>query len=412
MFRAILPASFSTSLIFLYEYTFEDRLENRETIVHPYAVAVFVVILGFLLVFRLNYSYQRVSVHHCIDVPLDEENFHSLLSNSFIYNLQHWEAATQLHVFFNKLLDSAITLSSFHYQCNFYDDRRPLAFGSNRRAHNETRERERQKKEQEIRRDTISVCEQDMAVHRKKKWWSSKKNQERPRSYIQPAQSKSFRPNAPTEKWKSPKSKASKNFLPSKLRKNSSVASSHSTKRWSATFAGGNNTDDHMLALTGLSSQTPSLFLQEAAHLYSLLSAVALATLRCDVEGAESPLAPYIPGAPLPPANPDELSPDIQMLYYENSPVWNFIYYIVGVQKSQVQRTLYNAARPFRVIGGISDGEARMLQLANGPSARMSLCSMWLKEFISREHLNGSTGEIGGPIVARVYHFLSDGMTA
>ena len=62
VFRAIIPATFSTGFLVLYDHIFGDRLENRATIVHPYALAVFVVILGFLLVFRLNYSYHRVSV--------------------------------------------------------------------------------------------------------------------------------------------------------------------------------------------------------------------------------------------------------------------------------------------------------------------------------------------------------------
>lgn len=39
-----------------------------------------------------------------------------------------------------------------------------------------------------------------------------------------------------------------------------------------------------------------SLFLQEAAHLYSLMSAVALASLRADMEGVSSPLVDYVPG--------------------------------------------------------------------------------------------------------------------
>ncbi len=39
-----------------------------------------------------------------------------------------------------------------------------------------------------------------------------------------------------------------------------------------------------------------SLFLQEAAHLYSLLSAVSMASLRADMEGVSSPLVDYVPG--------------------------------------------------------------------------------------------------------------------
>lgn len=39
-----------------------------------------------------------------------------------------------------------------------------------------------------------------------------------------------------------------------------------------------------------------SLFLQEAAHLFSLMSAVSMASLRADIEGVQSPLDDYVPG--------------------------------------------------------------------------------------------------------------------
>jgi hypothetical protein len=50
---------------------------------------------------------------------------------------------------------------------------------------------------------------------------------------------------------------------------------------------------------------TPPLFLQELAHLASLLMAVALSTLRNDIEGAESPLSVHVPGKPWPEVDPD-----------------------------------------------------------------------------------------------------------
>lgn len=82
---------------------------------------------------------------------------------------------------------------------------------------------------------------------------------------------------------------------------------------------------------------------------------------------------------PFPPTNPDELSPEIREQFYVATPVLNFIYYALGIKKSREQRTLYNAARPFRVIGGISDKESTLLQKARGPKAEMALCNMWLK---------------------------------
>merc|ERR1712151_1121093 len=53
--------------------------------------------------------------------------------------------------------------------------------------------------------------------------------------------------------------------------------------------------------------RTPSLFLQELAHLASLLSAVALSTLRNDIDGSMSPLGLYHPGSPWPEVDSDNI---------------------------------------------------------------------------------------------------------
>jgi hypothetical protein len=304
----------------------------------------------------------------------------------------------------SKWLDSAIVLATFHYQCRQYDDIRPLTFGANPKVRNETRERERIKS---IRRDKLIVSEQDMAKKPRIQWPFQRKKQiaaplaDRDRG-------KRFQPNRTTAKERK-RPKRQKRYLYMKQRK---PANERSSKQWSASFAAGRYPGHRLMKLTGLETTTPSLFLQEAAHLYSLLSAVAMSTLRCGVEGTESPIASYIPGMPFPPVNPDELSPDTQLQYYATSPLWNFVYYFLGIKRSIQGRTLYNAARPFRVIGGISDNEARCLRQTNGPTAQMALCTMWLKEFVTREHLNGSTGNIAPPIVGRVHQFISDGFTA
>ncbi|KAG7355182.1 bestrophin, RFP-TM, chloride channel [Nitzschia inconspicua] len=203
----------------------------------------------------------------------------------------------------------------------------------------------------------------------------------------------------------------------------------------------------------------PSLFLQEAAHLFSLTSAVAMASLRADLEGCASPLVEYVPGQPFPPVNPDEMKvkvwlhgteeeqdeileenssfikgsnenrdgesyslgpsmglPNIVWSSAKNHKTWirnnrfrNAVYFLLGLSRSPRQRTLYNASRPFSVMGGLSDKEVEFLQKARGPEAQMALCLLWLKEFVSREHLDGSTGMVAPPIVARVYQFISDG---
>jgi len=175
-----------------------------------------------------------------------------------------------------------------------------------------------------------------------------------------------------------------------------------------------------------------SLFLQEAAHLYSLMSAVAMASLRADMEGVSSPLIEYIPGKKFPPVNPEEV--EVRVVVEEekvknktnhpnqqnervglrvrlerNNTLYNAIRFLFGLTRDSRQRTTYNASRPFCVLGGISDNEVEMLRKVRGHSAQHALCCLWLREFITREYLDGSTGNVAPPIIARTYQHLSDG---
>ena len=155
----------------------------------------------------------------------------------------------------------------------------------------------------------------------------------------------------------------------------------------------------------------PSLFLQETCHLVSLLSGVALSTLRNDIEGASSPLAEYFPGQPMPAVDPDQLPVEVRQDWESGSRVISSVYFLLGLTRDDKHRTLYNAARPFQILGGVSDLEILKLQKAHGPYAKVALCSMFVQEFVAREYLSGSTGNIPGPIISRITHVLSDGMT-
>jgi hypothetical protein len=157
-------------------------------------------------------------------------------------------------------------------------------------------------------------------------------------------------------------------------------------------------------------TKKPSLFLQEGAHLLSLLSAVAMSTLRNDVEAAESPLSVFKRGAPWPAVDPDH--PDAVREDWKDTQhrVMTTCKYLLGLTRNDRDRTLYNAARPFKVIGGVSDAEVELLQAARGSFAKVALVSVWLQEFMSREYLQGSTGRVGPPIISRLFQFTSDGM--
>lgn len=38
----------------------------------------------------------------------------------------------------------------------------------------------------------------------------------------------------------------------------------------------------------------------------------------------------------------------------------------------------------------------------------MVLCTMWLHEFVTKEHLNGGMGNVGPPIISRIYQFVKN----
>jgi len=154
----------------------------------------------------------------------------------------------------------------------------------------------------------------------------------------------------------------------------------------------------------------PPLLLQEGAHLISLLSAVALSTLRNDLEEADSPLISFTPGAPWPHVDPDAYGADVRKGWSQSRSFRTVLSFLLGISRTPAARTLYNAARPFRVVGGVSDAEIEVLQAARGPYAKVALCTMWVEEFITREHMNGGMGAVGAPIISRLYQFISDGM--
>lgn len=82
---------------------------------------------------------------------------------------------------------------------------------------------------------------------------------------------------------------------------------------------------------------------------------------------------------------PDAYSADVRREWTKSTHMSvTVLRYLFGNSRNPAARTLYNAARPFRVIGGVSDAEVEMLQAARGPLAKVALCTMWLQEFITR----------------------------
>jgi len=156
----------------------------------------------------------------------------------------------------------------------------------------------------------------------------------------------------------------------------------------------------------------PSLFLEQGAHFVSLLSAVALTTLRCeDTDSMKAPIVEFIPNLEWPHYNSDNDS-DMKLYGYKGNKCCGIIQtikYMLDMSRTKYKRSKYNACRPLSVIGGVSKNEINMLQRARGQSAKMALVVFWWNEFIIREQLHGSLGNVGPPIVSRLQQYTSDG---
>jgi hypothetical protein len=137
---------------------------------------------------------------------------------------------------------------------------------------------------------------------------------------------------------------------------------------------------------------------------------VALTTLRNDCDDVESPLGVYTPGQKWPEVDPHHLPKEVRQQAYEQGPFMRNVRYLLGIDQTKHARTIYNAARPMLVIGGVSDNEIAFLQRARGPHAKTQLVWSWVSDLIIREHHSGTLGAVGAPIISRVIQFMSDGM--
>jgi hypothetical protein len=319
----------------------------------------------------------------------------------------------------SKWLDVGMNLAAYHYQCRQYQKERPPAFGKYPQVRNMTRERERmQKQSMEELKASLEELEAEVKTRGPIVSFLRRRRRKRKDDDNQIVRSKSIASNWSQSKddkksgrRKSNASNRNQPQRPSVTLPAPGRARSRDETRPSQQFDNAFLEEIRTIPhLDGGAMETPSLFLQEGAHLLSLLSAVAMSTLRTDVMDATPPLVEHIPGRPWPPVDPDNLSSVIRREYDEKSRFWTSVRFLLGLTRSDRHIILYNAARPFRVLGGVSDDEMEQLCMARGPYAKVALCTKWLEEFISREYLAGSTGGVDAPIISRLYHFLSDGM--
>ncbi len=417
--RAMIPSLFSSGVLLILEYTaYHPSLEAGDRWFK--GLGFLLGAFTFLLTFKCSFSYNR-----------------------------YWEACTAIHQMQSKWLDVGMEIAAFHLQSERFSQIRPPAFGKHPHIDHVVRKRERLRpmtpmKLQEILReeedddyDDINLDESmgSFVSPKKKRGFKSflRKRRSKGRNNVSSkntAKSRSFFISNQNEDYSITDDRPlrSINNTNSQYDETQSLAAGvfKNSSSSSNKFGGGGGEESKrgrrpgLLSkiksvpdLTGGMSKTkagPSLFLQEASHLLSLLSAVAFATLRNDVESAESPLSNYMPGSPWPPVDPDAENAFIPYNFYKTSRLSVMFRYLCGTFRSPAQRTVYNACRPFCVLGGVSDAEVDVLQRARGPLAKTALCTMWLQEFISREFLNGAMGNVSPPIISRLFQYTSDGM--
>jgi len=395
VFKSLTPALLST-FIYLILYHTTDLTYNQ-IMPHPYPIGALMVAFSFLLTFKMSFSYNRVrsdAIFSCC-FPFV---FHFSLIPFPTHLFQYWEACGAVYQMHSKWLDVGTEVASFHLQSNKYKNK-PPAFGHHPEITSIKRERERynepNREELEQRIEELMHVDDIVSLRSKFRKWSKSaktKGAKKKKKQQQSQKESSNSSNAPPER----KVVTFSSIVPMVVQENRSPREAFqrvTSKK-----------------VVNDESKQASLFLQETAHLLSLLSAVAMSTLRNDLEGAESPLATFVPGAPWPCVDPDAYNADVRKDWTRaKSRFWTVMQYLFGRTRTGASRTLYNAARPFRVIGGISDAEIQMLQAARGPSAKVALVCMWLQEFLSREYLSGSTGGVAPPIISRLYQFISDG---
>ena len=237
--------------VMYYNILYNDT--RTSLLVHPYPVTALISSFTIALSFKLTCSYSR-----------------------------WWEAANALHNMHAKWLDVASTMAAFHLQSKMYDDIAPPAFGDHQDV-NYTFVRKRESTDRTnfvTARETLSENEEKPSSQKTNLFGrirtARRKNKNKGNDTIEDGKENISINATSTSRLPYPKDYWTRN----KSQANGLVSAK----------------DAAVLAQEreDLASR-PSLFLQETAHLVSLLSAVALSTLRYDADGEEAPLTKFLP---------------------------------------------------------------------------------------------------------------------
>jgi len=349
IYRSFLPGILSAAVVMLLRLiTHDDDTKTSiidDSILHPYAVGALVASLTFLLVFRAQQGYAR-----------------------------YWEACSAVHHCLSKWMDAVNHAGAYHLQCEHYNPIKPPSFfdypdldGSfltrNREASREACAEQQQQQQQVESKNSESERLHERA--------QSKSITQVDKRYLKAVTKIPISPKHKSCSNLSSSSRSGDRGSPIPLEGEPRLDGNWGSRRF-ANNSNKNKNDDSSNASTYFDPRNPNLrdpqgfagfsggntaplFLQELAHLASLMAAVALSTLRNDVDGAESPLDIYSPGSPWPAVDPDRSTKkkDAAIEYS-----WTQrLKYFVGAGRTAHERTLYNAARPLPVFGGVSEAE-------------------------------------------------------
>lgn len=291
-----------------------------------------------------------------------------------VYRLNHsyercWEACSAVQLMTSKWLDAAVHTATFHMQCKHYDKIRPFS----------------------------TMPPSSININGKKKNGSLESLGKR-QPFIKEHSAGNCSINGVFNDEDTLLTNSNNTARPDRL-----------DGGWGLLYDMNNHDQDSIHTASWASGVTPSLFLQEVAHLSSLCVAVAFCSLG-NLYDTEICIKPYIPKhhVSFPNANTAKI-------YYEDSKDSKFskfkewIVCSFGMERTGYYHKIHSEC-PMLVLGGISEAEKTLLSQARGGAAKTTLVWFWLNEFITREHLEGSTGDIDSAIISRTHQFLSDGM--
>ena len=370
VYRAMIPGLISVAFSLWLNTPGFDNVATREPLGHPQAIGTLLGSITLIIVFKANQAYSR-----------------------------NYEAYTTVFAMSSRFQDSVQHMMVYHMQCDHYKEMRPPSYFDHPELNGLflTRDRER------FRPDMSQEVRLARSIRKSINYVNDAKKQRRSESWD------SFEEGVLSVESERGDMLGEPDRLMYRERLDGGwgrLFPDKKTLRPTTTYYDPMRADD--LPKEGFAShrggRTPALYLQELVHLASLLNAVALSTLRNDIDGAESPLDVADLGGTWPEVDPGKIK-NIRGSY------WDRLIKVVGADVTEAARTKYNASRPLEVVGGVSAAEIKFLQMARGPYAKTVLAFNWLSEFMVREHKSGSTGTIGDALISRSMQFLGNGMS-